>query len=95
MGAVGRWFGHMLRGMAQGCFVLALVALVVSVLGTLVATGKLPSGWEMTLIIAVVLVSGMLGAVGALAWRLSHIGDIAHAVEEVSAHGIHLPETSE
>ena len=70
---------------------MALVALVVSFLGTLVATGHLPNGWELTLILGIAGVSGLLGAVGALAWRLSHIGDIAHAVQDVSEHGVHLP----
>jgi hypothetical protein len=91
MGNIGHWFWHLLRGMAQGCLLLALVALVVSFLGTLVATGHLPNGWELTLILGIAVVSGLLGAVGALAWRLSHIGDIAHAVQDVSEHGVHLP----
>jgi hypothetical protein len=91
MGNIGHWFWHLLRGMAQGCLLLALVALAVSFLGTLVATGHLPNGWELTLILGIAVVSGLLGAVGALAWRLSHIGDIAHAVQDVSEHGVHLP----
>jgi len=91
MGNIGHWFWHLLRGMAQGCLLLALIALAVSFLGTLVATGHLPNGWELTLILGIAVVSGLLGAVGALAWRLSHIGDIAHAVQDVSEHGIHLP----
>jgi hypothetical protein len=91
MGNIGHWFWHLLRGMAQGCLLLALIALAVSFLGTLVATGHLPNGWELTLILGIAVVSGLLGAVGALAWRLSHIGDIAHAVQDVSEHGVHLP----
>jgi len=91
MGNIGLWFWHLLRGMAQGCLLLALIALGVSFLGTLVATGHLPNGWELTLILGIAVVSGLLGAVGALAWRLSHIGDIAHAVQDVSEHGVHLP----
>lgn len=84
MGAIGKWFRHIVTGMAQGCLVLALLAGVVSLVGSFIATGHVPTGWTLTLIIGIMVVSGLLGAVGALAWRLSHIEEIAHAVEEVA-----------
>jgi hypothetical protein len=83
---IGKWFLHIVGGMTKGCAVLAVIALVVSLAGTLIATGKLPSGWEVTLIMAITIVSGLFGAVAALAWRLSHIEDIVHVAEKVVEH---------
>jgi amino acid transporter len=85
----GKWFVHLVGGMVRGCLVLAILALAVSVIGTFIATGHVPSGWEVTLIAGITIVSGLLGAVAALAWRLSHIEDIVHVAEEVVDHSVH------
>lgn len=84
-----RWLGHIIRSMTKGCVVLALIAGALTVGGTFVVNHKLPQGWTLTLLIAIMVVSGLLGAVGALAWRLSHIEELIHAVEEVTDHGGH------
>ena len=91
MGNIGHWFWHLVRGMAQGCLFLAIAALVVSFVGTLVATGHMPTGWEVTLIASISIVSGLLGAAGALAWRLSHIGEVVQVAKDISEHGVRLP----
>jgi hypothetical protein len=86
---IAKWFVHIVGGMVKGCLVLAILALAVSLVGTYIATGHVPSGWEDTLILGITVVSGLLGAVAALAWRLSHIEDIIHVAEEVADHTSH------
>lgn len=92
MRGIGKWFWHLITGMVQGCLVLAVAAAVISSAATLIATHKLPSGWVLALTIAIVITSGLLGAVATLAWRLSHIGEIAHVVGEISQHEMRKPE---
>lgn len=79
-----KWLGHIIRSMTKGCGVLALLSGVVTLAATFLATHKFPHGWTLTLLLVIMIVSGLLGAVAALAWRLSHIEEIAHAVEEVA-----------
>jgi|SRR5689334_22885666 len=87
--AIGRWFWHIVTAMVRGCLVMALAAALISILAALVATHTLPQGFTLFLIVAIVLISGLLGAVGALAWRLSHIGELVHAAEAVAEHSGH------
>ncbi|MGH2486973.1 MAG: hypothetical protein ACRDHE_13265 [Ktedonobacterales bacterium] len=85
-----KWLGHIIRSMTKGCGVLALLSGVVTLLATFVATHKFPpSGVTLALLFAIMIVSGLLGAVAALAWRLSHIEELLHVVEEVTDHGGH------
>jgi hypothetical protein len=83
MGRIGRWFWHLLVGMVQGCLILALVAAIVSVAGSLIITHGLPSGYSLFLTVSIVVVSGILGALATLVWRLSHIGDVVRVAERV------------
>jgi ABC-type Na+ efflux pump permease subunit len=94
MGMFGRWVAHVVSGMIQGCVVVAIVAAVLSFAGTLVVTHALPKGLVLTLIVAVVFVSGLLGAFAMLAWRLSHISEIMHVAKEVSEHALHAPDVT-
>jgi len=87
--AIGRWFWHVVTAMVRGCLVLAILAAIISVLAALVATHQPPRGFTLFLIVVIVVVSGLLGAVGALAWRLSHIGELVHAAEAVAEHSGH------
>jgi amino acid transporter len=84
------WLWHVVTGMVQGCLVLAILAAAVSVAATTVATHHLPQGVTLTLIVAIVAISGLLGAAGMLAWRLSHIGELVHLAEEVTHPGERL-----
>ncbi|HEX6816804.1 MAG TPA: hypothetical protein VF120_00375 [Ktedonobacterales bacterium] len=84
------WLGHIIRSMTKGCGVLALLSGVLTLAGTYLATNKFPHGWTLTMLFAIMIISGLLGAVGALAWRLSHIGELVHVVEEVTDHGGHV-----
>jgi|SRR5690348_9355781 hypothetical protein len=92
--AIGRWFWHIITAMVRGCLVLAVTAAIVSVLAALVATHKLPQGFALFLIVAIVIISGLLGAVGALAWRLSHIGELVHVAETVVEQSGHHHQSS-
>ncbi len=89
MGAIGRWFRHLVVGMVQGCLVLAISALVLTVAVTVIASHRPPQGVTLTLIIAITVVSGLLGAVAALAWRLSHIEEMVHVARDLSEHVSH------
>lgn len=84
-----KWLGHIIRSMTKGCGVLALLSGVVTLAATFLATHKFPHGWTLTLLLVIMIVSGLLGAVAALAWRLSHIEELLHVVEEVTDHGGH------
>lgn len=92
MSGIGKWLRHLITGMVQGCLVLAVAAAIISSAATLIATHSLPSGWVLALTVAIVITSGLLGAVATLAWRLSHIGEIAHVVGEISQHELRKPE---
>ncbi|MGH2515811.1 MAG: hypothetical protein ACRDHP_09160 [Ktedonobacterales bacterium] len=94
MRSVGKWFEHLIGGMLQGCLILAVLAAVVSVGVYAIAKHQLPQGLSLAFIIALVVVSGLFGAAAMLAWRLSHIAELAHAAKEVSEHAMHIPETS-
>lgn len=87
--AIGRWFWHVVTAMVRGCLVLAILAAIISVSAALVATHQPPRGFTLFLIVVIVVVSGLLGGVGALAWRLSHIGELVHAAEAVAEHSGH------
>jgi hypothetical protein len=91
MRSIGRWFEHLIGGMLQGCLIMALLAAIVSVGVYAVVQHKLPQGLPLAFIIALVIISGLFGAATALAWRLSHIAELAHVAKEVSQHAMHVP----
>lgn len=92
MRSIGRWFEHLIGGMLQGCLIMALLAAVVSVGIYTVVKHQLPQGLPLAFIIALVIISGLFGAATALAWRLSHIAELAHVAKEVSQHAMHVPD---
>lgn len=92
MHMIGKWFGHIIRSMVQGCLVMAILAAIVSVSITILTTHKLPSGTILGLIIAIIIISGLLGSVALLAWRLSHIEELAELAKDVSQHAMHRPD---
>jgi hypothetical protein len=83
MGRIGRYFRHLILGMVQGCLVLAVVAAVVAVVASLLINHALPQGFSFDLTIAVIVVSGLLGALANLVWRLTHIGDLVRITQNV------------
>jgi hypothetical protein len=88
MGRIRRWFWHLFVGMVQGCLILALAAAIVTVAGSLIITHALPHGYSFFLTVSIVVISGILGALAALVWRLSHIGDAVRLAEHVvQGHG--------
>ena len=84
MGRIRRWFWHLVTGMVQGCLILAILAAVVSVAGALIATHKLPQGIALAYVITIVIISGVLGALATLVWRLTHIGELVKVAEHVN-----------
>lgn len=95
MRSIGKWFEHIIGGMLQGCLITALIAAVVSVGIYTAVKHQLPQNLALAFIIALVIISGLFGAATALAWRLSHIAEIAHVAKEVSQHAMHVPESNE
>jgi hypothetical protein len=95
MRSIGKWFEHLIGGMLQGCAIMAVLAAVVGVGVYTVSRGHLPQGLSLAFIIALVIICGLLGAVTALAWRLSHIAELAHVAKEVSQHAMRSPEANE
>jgi uncharacterized membrane protein YdbT with pleckstrin-like domain len=83
MGRIRHWFWHLLVGMVQGCLILALAAAIFSVAGSLIITHALPKGYSFFLTLSIIVISGILGALATLVWRLSHIGDIVRVAEHV------------
>jgi hypothetical protein len=83
MGPIGRWFRHLIGSMLRGCVVLALLATLGADGASLVVSRSLPTGLTLYFTVAIVFVSGLLGAIGALAWQLSHIG---HVLELAHSH---------
>jgi hypothetical protein len=83
MGRIRRWFWHLLVGMVQGCLILALAAAVITVVGSLIINHALPQGYSFFLTVSIVVISGILGALATLVWRLSHIGDVVRVAEHV------------
>jgi hypothetical protein len=83
MGRIVRYFRHLVLGMVQGCLVLAVVAAVFAVVASLIINHALPHGYALYLAIAVTVVSGLLGALANLVWRLTHIGDLVRLAENV------------
>ena len=94
MHSIGRWLGHLIGGMVQGCLIVGVTAAVVATVATYVATRHAPHGWEIVLIVAIVIVSGLFGAASALAWRISHLPEIVHMAKQVSEHNMRAPGAS-
>jgi hypothetical protein len=69
--------------MVQGCLILAIVAAIFAVVASLIFNHALPHGYTLILAIAVIVVSGLLGALANLVWRLTHIGDLVRLAENV------------
>jgi hypothetical protein len=80
------WLGNTFTAMARGCLVLAVVALAGSIGIFYAVTRHLPRTGDWVLITLLVVAAGLLGGVGVLAWRLSHLGHVAHAVRSVREH---------
>ena len=95
MRSIGKWVEHLIGGMLQGCAIMALLATILGVGIYTVARGHLPQGLPLAFIIVLVIVSGLFGAAAALAWRLSHIAELAHAAKEVSQHAMRIPQDHE
>jgi len=95
MRSFARWFEHLIGGMLQGCVITALLAAVISVGVYFAVKHQLPQNLALAFIIALVIISGLFGATAALAWRLSHIQEIAHVAKEVSQHAMHIPDGNE
>jgi hypothetical protein len=93
MGRIRRWFWHLVTGMAQGCLILAVAAAVVTVAGSLIITHAFPKGYSFFLTITIIVISGILGALASLVWRLSHIGDVVRVAEHV-VQGQHGSDTA-
>ena len=86
---LGKWFRHLVVGMIQGCLVLAVAAAVISFAGVLIVTHQIPSGVTLVLLGAIVGLCGVLGAAFALIWRLSHIEEAMHIVQDVTEEVAH------
>lgn len=96
MRVFGRWLGHILRGMVQGCLTLALIAAALSTGAAFLLTPTHQfSRLDLVFILSISIVSGLLGAVALLAWRLSHIEELAHIAKDVSQHAMHAPDARE
>lgn len=104
MRAIGRWIGHLIGAMVRGFLVLGVLALIVSGGISTYVSKSLPTGMTLAFVIAISLISGLLGAFVMLAWRLSHIGDVARlghgAMERLShydnsAASAHTPPSAE
>jgi hypothetical protein len=83
MGRIGRYFRHLILGMVQGCLILAIIAAILAVVTSLIIYHTLPQGYSFFLTIAVIVVSGLLGALASLVWRLTHIGDLVRLTQNV------------
>ena len=90
MGAIGRWIRHLVGSMFRGFLVMLILAAVVCVAAVLLVAHTLPTGLTLAFVIALSLISGLLGAFAMLAWRLSHISELAklshEAVERLAHH---------
>ena len=83
MGRIGRYFWHLILGMVQGCLILAVLAAVIAVVGSLIINHALPANYSLFLTITIIVVSGLLGALASLVWRLTHIGDMVRLADNV------------
>jgi hypothetical protein len=75
--------------MLRGFLILAAIGLVGGIGLVYATTHALPNAGQWALLIALTIVAGLLGAVAALAWELSHLGHIRHIARQVrhSDHG--------
>jgi hypothetical protein len=73
----------LLLGMVRGFLVVAAIGLIGGfglVYGT---THKLPDAGQWTLLVALTIVAGLLGAMITLVWELSHLGHVRHIYKQV------------
>ncbi|HLY30774.1 MAG TPA: hypothetical protein VKQ36_07080 [Ktedonobacterales bacterium] len=89
MRAIGRWVRHLIGSMVRGFLTLAIIAAILSGGIATLATRALPTGLTLAFVITISVISGLLGAFVMLAWRLTHISELAklsHETAERLAH---------
>ena len=89
MRSIGRWIGRLLLGMLRGFLIVAAIGLVGGIGLVYGTTRQLPGAGQWTLLVALTIVAGFLGAVMALAWELSRLGYVRHLHKRVGK-----PDTS-
>ena len=82
MGRIAGYFTSLFLSMAKGCLMTALVAGVLAMATVLLLSQRMPTTADFTLILVIVVLAGAFGGAIALIWRMTHIPDIIHAVEQ-------------
>ncbi|HEX6797354.1 MAG TPA: hypothetical protein VF116_06535 [Ktedonobacterales bacterium] len=83
MRTIGRYISELFTALVQGCLVMAIVAAVIATGAYFVAEGQMPHGIAVGLIIAIVVLSGIIGALVMLVWRLTHLREISHVAQRI------------
>jgi hypothetical protein len=76
MRTIGRWIGELLLSLLRGFLIVGGIGLVGGIALVYASTRALPNTGEWFLIVALTVVAGLFGATVALAWRLSHLGQL-------------------
>jgi hypothetical protein len=84
MRRIGRYFEGLFFSVAKGCLLTALVAGILATGLVILLSHQLPSTADFTLIAVIVILAGVVGGAIALIWRMTHIPDIIHAVEQAN-----------
>lgn len=83
MRTIGRYIGELFTALVQGCLVMAIIAAIVATGIYYLAAHQMPQGVTLGLIIAIIVLSGIIGALAMLAWRLTHLRELSHVAQRI------------
>lgn len=84
MRTIGRYIGELFAALLQGCLVMAFLAAAVATGAYYLAHQHLPQGFDLGLILAIVVLAGIIGALVMLVWRLTHLRELANVAGRVA-----------
>jgi cell division protein FtsX len=84
MGKITGYIGELFAALVQGCLVMAVTAAIVATGAYYLAHQRMPQGFDVGLILVIVVLAGVIGALVMLVWRLTHLRELARVASHVA-----------
>lgn len=83
MRTIGRYISELFTALVQGCLVTAIIAAVIATGAYYLTDHQMPHGAAVGLIIAIIVLSGIIGALIMLVWRLTHLRELSRVAHRI------------